>query len=284
MICKNFISFYKTFFKENKNLKNIRLNTRRKTINEEMSETELLLNEEENENENKSSDLSNTIFNENIEVNENMEIEYEIKFPEFLIKYSHYSKYNEQHINSDFSSNININDEESQINCDGTTLINKFGNTNILNHINYIDLIIFDEKASFNNLYINNFDNHTDININININHTPDLNNSITPDYTPMFGHNHSCKTNKTDYQINGRKNIQLYKSLFEQERFEELENLFEINTKRNYISFRFNFSFERFSHNLGIGMGTIPIPIKNSNINMTKYFPFKNTVFFLNE
>ena len=62
-----------------------------------------------------------------------------------------------------------------------------------------------------------------------------------------MFGHNHSCKTNKTDYQINGRKNIQLYKSLFEQERFEELENLFEINTKRNYISFRFNFSFERF-------------------------------------
>lgn len=79
MICKNFISFYKTFFKENKNLKNTRLNTRRKTINEEMSETELLLNEEENENENKSSDLSNTIFNENIEVNENMEIEYEIK-------------------------------------------------------------------------------------------------------------------------------------------------------------------------------------------------------------
>ena len=56
MICKNFISFYKTFFKENKNLKNIRLNTRRKTINEEMSEIELLLNEEENENENKSSD------------------------------------------------------------------------------------------------------------------------------------------------------------------------------------------------------------------------------------
>ena len=45
MICKNFISFYKTFFKENKNLKNTRLNTRRKTINEEMSETELLLNE-----------------------------------------------------------------------------------------------------------------------------------------------------------------------------------------------------------------------------------------------
>ena len=96
-----------------------------------------------------------------------------------------------------------------------------------------------------------------------------------------MFGHKHSFKTNKIDYQINGRKNIQLYKSLFEQERFEELENLFEINTKRNYISFRFNFSFERFSHNLGIGMGTIPIPIKNSNINMIKYFPFKNIVFF---
>ncbi len=205
MICKNFISFYKTFFKENKNLKNTRLNTRRKTINEEMSETELLLNEEENENENKSSDLSNTIFNENIEVNENMEIEYEIKFPEFLIKYSHYSKYNEQHINSDFSSNIN--DDESQINCDGTTLINKFGNSNILNHINSINQIVFDEKASFSNLYINNFDNHTDININ------------HTPDYTPMFGHKHSFKTNKIDYQINGRKNIQLYKSLFEQER-----------------------------------------------------------------
>ncbi len=98
-----------------------------------------------------------------------------------------------------------------------------------------------------------------------------------------MFGHKHSFKTNKIDYQINGRKNIQLYKSLFEQERFEEFENLFETNTKRNNISFRFNFSFERFSYNLGIKMGPIPIPIKNSIINMIKYFPFKNS-FFLNK
>ncbi len=70
------------------------------------------------------------------------------------------------------------------------------------------------------------------------------------------------------------------YINLYLNKKDEELENLFETNTKRNYISFRFNFSFERFSYNLGIKMGPIPIPIKNSIINMIKYFPFKNSFF----
>ena len=41
---------------------------------------------------------------------------------------------------------------------------------------------------------------------------------------------------------MNGRKNILLFKSLFDEERYDELEQLFELNTEKNYISFRFIF------------------------------------------
>ena len=254
MICKNFISFYKTFFKENKKLKNTILYSRRKSLYDEISETQLLLDEEENDNENKSSDLSNTDFNENIEVNENMEIEYEIKFPEFLIKYSQCTRHFEQHNNSDFSSTAfnNIIDEDSKINCADTTLINKIGNSTIVHNINAINDInninninnitgnISDEKPSFSNLHINNFVNYNPF----SFNQTPD--NNATPNYTPIFDRKHTFKKSKIDFQINGRKNIQLYQILFQQEKFEELENLFDSNTQSNYLSFRFNFSFER--------------------------------------
>ena len=49
---------------------------------------------------------------------------------------------------------------------------------------------------------------------------------------------------------MNGRKNILLFNSLFDEERYDELEQLFELNNEKNYISYRFNFSFERINFN----------------------------------
>ena len=59
---------------------------------------------EENKTENKENDI--------IEINENMELDYEIKFPDFLTKYSYYTKVvnlNE----TNYEDNDNINKEDS---------------------------------------------------------------------------------------------------------------------------------------------------------------------------
>ena len=200
LICKNFISFYRTFFKgkQKRNLY-ISSNQNLNEYNLNLNEYDILLKEEKSINEEKKKEENQTENKENdiIEINENMEIEYEIKFPDFLTKYSYYTKV------------VNLN----ETNYDDNDGINKEDST-------------FIQKQNFSFF--------------------------TSPRKTIIMSGYASFKSdeNKINYQLNGLRKILLYKTLFEQENFEELEKLFDKNTVENFISLKFHFSFEKKKFN----------------------------------
>ena len=221
MICKNFISFYKTFFK-----KQNELYSENAKINDNYNENQFLLNEETNENNNELEHTKNSFLG-NIEINENMEIEYQIKFPEFLSLYSFHSKdiENNQYIDSSTTiSNILLQNEKSG------ELAAKFEEENELESMIENDTNIYNmdtkkiSPKSTNDNYLSPKD-------------TPGKENNC---YSPRY------KKKIINYQVNGVKYIFLYKSLFTQGKFEQLETLFDENTLCNFISLKFNFSFDR--------------------------------------
>ena len=241
MICKNFISFYKIFFKENKKLRNTILLSRRKSYIDEEEENQFLLNENVNIN---IDNLSKTEFCENIEINENMEIEYEIKIPEFLIKYSYYTKHLDYNSIESSSNENTFIDDDTHINCINSSIINNFKHPN--------DMIeetqnLIEEKSNQLSLQINSLIITPQTPVD-HIQYSKSNFNLLSADYSPIFRNESGFRKTKLDYQRNGRKNILLFKSLFDEERFDELEQLFESNTEKNYISYRFNFSFERIN------------------------------------
>ena len=155
-----------------------------------------------------------------------MEIEYQIKFPEFLSQFSYYSK-NYLRNNSNESSNYST--EEIKIE-----------NLNLEEELNekVKDLINYHSKSFKQQITEKKKDNEDENIIYI----SPQLTHRDTP-YSPIRE-----KKNRINFQLNGIKYIYLYKSLFTQEKFIELEHLFDENTFRNYISLKFNFSFEKFT------------------------------------
>ncbi len=217
MICKNFISFYKTFFFKKQN----EIYSESTKINDNINEYQYLLNEEINEN----IDLEKTknSFLEKIEINENMEIEYQIKFPEFLSLYSFHSK---DFINNEYNNSSSITSEIILHNEKSGELAVKLEEE--------------EELESF----------ESNINKNNTKNFTPNQTNDgfLSPKTTKFKNNNFSPSYKKKfiNYQVNGVKYIFLYKSLFTQGKFEQLENLFDDNTICNFISLKFNFSFER--------------------------------------
>ena len=238
MICRNFIGFYKTFFKEkkkknlyssvNKNIDEKKDNNssifQSSNSNNKDNEYQLLLINEELLEQEKKDEKKNII--ENIEINENMEIEYQIKFPEFLSQFSYYSK-NYLRNNSNESSNYST--EEIKIE-----------NLNLEEELNekVKDLQNYQSKSFKQQITEKKKDNEDENIIYI----SPQLTHRDTP-YSPIRE-----KKNRINFQLNGIKYIYLYKSLFTQEKFIELEHLFDENTFRNYISLKFNFSFEKFT------------------------------------
>ena len=212
MICKNFISFYKTFFK-NKKQKESYLSSTFEYLDE--TEYQYLLNEEKEKDEKKNEAKRNS-FLENIEINENMEIQYHIKFPEFLSHYSYYTNHL-QHEHHD--SSTSVNDIVLKNTKSGQLALKEEENSNLIHKKET-------HKAS-----------HASSQELVAISHTT-TNQPLSPVHK---------KKKLINFQINGVKYIYLYKSLFNQGKFDELENLFDENTSSNYISLKFNFSFERF-------------------------------------
>ena len=105
LVCKNFINFYKMFLK-GKNKENIDEMQIKEVFKKKTNSTE-----NKNEKDNASSkrkrekkeeiikkedDLINKQVQENLEINENFELEFEIKFPQFIINYSNKTKFNKK--------------------------------------------------------------------------------------------------------------------------------------------------------------------------------------------
>ena len=288
MICKNFINFYRTFFKNTKNkttkkTKNSFLENSIKLFDEFEEKESLLtqLNDSNSFNSKESNISTNSNINDNNvdlqkidDINENMEIEYQMNFPHFLLKYSYYTKNKnneevEDSINDSSQNNEDITiNENSIINTENNTLLNhdtsiiysEYNDSTINNedNNNYIkpkinndihlsgNLILQKKtrnssfKYSRGNLdkYNNFLNNIQETNLNQNT-----TSNIVYYDYTST-----PIKTRKPEnILIEGKKKIMLYKTLFQSGNFKELETIFDRDSFDGGIDFKFNFSFEKY-------------------------------------
>ena len=261
IICKNFIRFYKTFFNQNKITKKIK-KIRNSLISTSIQpifhdDHEILLKDEYDIDitpyeENQNDDL----IIENIEdINENMEIEYEIQFPNFLSQYSYITNnidkdlqkqlteskledLTSQNENDEMSSNIN--NSESKIIKDNeeeeSPLIIK-SNRESNNNGNRVSSSFYKNAR----LFLKTTPTETPIDNPISINNPSNI---IFYDYGNSFKQSNKSETN---YENEGKKKFQLYISLFKQGKFLELEKYIDKDLLNGYIEFKFNFSLEKY-------------------------------------
>ena len=215
-ICKQFINFYKTFLRGNKKKINpsqiTSLNiTSSQILTDRESLEDYLLNEKEKE-------ILEQDNNENIEINENIELEYEIKIPKFISDYSYYSYNKEKTIKIDFSdsSDENEKDENNQL------LSNqKSGKKTVNFNLSKNKKI----KKTVTNKYYETPGNTT--------------NDTKTPD--------DNIQNNINENNIFEKK-INEYKNLFILEKYSELENLMDEDTmNEECIEIKFNFTFKKY-------------------------------------
>ena len=236
MICKNFIHFYKTFMKENKEDKE------NNSLDLNLSQQELDI---DSSNEIKKKDI-------NIEINENIELEYEIKIPSFILKYEKISKKeNLYHYFSDIEGNIEFNHRNSSIEND--TSNNGITSTTIVNEeiTSLIQSPVFPiiKKRGSAHLINNNFQ-------------TPFSTPKLFEKFTPHNDTVNSTIKNEVNYgnkgsqiQINNEEliflnKLKVYKNLFVNGHFSKLEEIIDSDTKEECITFKFNFTFKKYNYN----------------------------------
>ena len=235
VICKKFVNFYNIFLKGKQ--KKFNLNREKKSI----------IEEEEDKKENKDEKDYN---HDNIEINENVELEYEIKLPKFLIDYSEKTNKNETKFEMQLMQNNieieNINDKNNDDENESLLKSEKNNNKKI--------------KSKESNNNINQYNTPTPM-------PTPTPTPIPTPeDKTPNgdiiiisnsiiskegieknIDLNKICKEEKI--YIN---KMSKYKTLFSEEKFDELEELIDnCNKNSNSIEYKFNFSFYKYIYGI---------------------------------
>jgi len=262
VICKKFVNFYKIFLLGKKNNKSKKIKKSNSVIDNSS------YGEFDNNNDNKS---HIDIENENIQINENIELEYEIQIPQFIYDFSEYSN----KVNTNEKTNTitpselipeDINEDEDEINYPN----NEFGEN---------DLLV--QPNEDRNSLVSNFDNHKR-NILTILYHKP---TSETP--TPNqnldiqilnneYNNSNKMDINKENYEMKNNsynvnnflvsqskfeynkkeeveKNflgkIDKYRFLFEQAKFNDLEDFIDANNSSTHPDYKFNFTFERYSY-----------------------------------
>ena len=233
VICKKFVNFFNIFLKNKKNI----------SINELDKKATTIINEEKNNiiNGFEGKDIENKKSNElhdNIEINENVELEYEIKIPQFLIDYSEKTKYK---MNKDYRDSF-FNEEELE-------------NDNYDN--NESENIDSEDDDDEDNLLTQEKD------INNNLSQKKKISNHIFKDYstpTPTPNPGSICGDNVKSVILSERtkinqnckeeriyfEKISQYKNLFSEEKFNELEDLIDFCNKNSSSSeYKFNFTFD---------------------------------------
>ena len=232
-ICKNFVNFYNIFLKG-----------KRKNNSEEEKKIDIKENIKENKEEVED-------IHDNIEINENVELEYEIKIPQFLIDFSEKINKNETKKQVQLMEN-NMNEEEEDKNYDNDE------NESLLNS----------EKNDSNRNKKNNNDNSMKYIINI-ITPTPNSTPTPTPTPTPdgqTANNDSSLISNSIKSDEIEEKNIEFkkysqeekiykntmnkYKSLFSEGKIDELEELIDkCNKNSSSIEYKFNFTFDKYKY-----------------------------------
>mgnify|MGYP002623897698 CR=1 FL=1 len=255
VICKKFVNFYNIFLRNKSNISTNELGKKLATlINEEINlkgAEEKGTNKKNNNNNNEKEEKDE--MHENIKINENVELEYEIKIPQFLIDYSEKTK-NKNNRNlfaydkkDDFDNNNNeskdqfTSDEENE-----------------------------DENDNENELLIQEKDNKSETTIKKNkVVKIVSLNTSTptqTPTPTPIgpkdsFGDNLKHKIVNEQAKLNQKskeerifiERMNQYQTLFKEEQFNELEDLIDFcNKDSSSTEYKFNFTFDnnRFGKN----------------------------------
>ena len=214
MICKKFLNFYNIFLKCKPKKENLNLESQIYLYDEEKSkekfekiETDIKLFKE-------------NIF-ENIEINENVELEYEIKLPKFLIDYSEKTNKNiniEAQITNTREDNNDSNDESDE----KDLLLKNEKNKNISTPAPYEETI-YDAITPINN---NNIDFDT-------------INELTNVEFNKL----------SEEEKIYNEQMLN-YVSLFNQGKISELEDLIEKWNKDSLsIEYKFNFTFKKFMY-----------------------------------
>ena len=244
VICKKYINFYSISLGKKKKEPSHAL-TKKKTIFSDKEKLENMKKFEERELTTKIEEEEGDEIHENLEINENIELEFEIKLPQFLINYSSKKDYKPLlHMENTISILSQNHDKYSSSSED---------ESDSENNDNENELLV--EDSSKINKELNLFYNK-------NIDSTPLPNQ----DFNPTFNNGSSSpslsgtrKKNSLKSQlIRGYKKseeeeiyntkIEEYQRLFNEGKFEELEDLIDIcNKESNLPEYKFNFTFDKY-------------------------------------
>ena len=255
-ICRKFINFYSIFLNKKSN----------DTPDFDETIEDTLKKNKENKNENKDEI-------ENVQINENIELEYEIKLPQFLIDYSEKTNKKDNKLGFKSSSmNSEVND------------VNNEQDEEIIEQYDENDLLIEKEselkeeiiesprdysnlKSRFSSKLQSMVRSSIPVNNNILSTLTPTpANPTSTPTPAPTPSpHIHRPSSRMKDMIDNKirenynkqseeektyRQKIKQYKSLFNNCKFRELEDLIDINNRDSTSNeFKFNFTFDRMRY-----------------------------------
>ena len=278
MICKQFLGFYKIFLKDNKSKKNKNLITVENKEESDDDSIEEFIGEDEIQKE-----KIENIENDNIEINENIELEYEIKIPNFLISFSQITMNKDREFNKEISNTSTLTTSKS-------IFINN--NTPFESSLTYT----IGRKGTNNSNNNNNNNNETELENNENLKTIDEeeslLSKGITPT-TPIKSHKNlkvnfafkksydrsikmensfkttnskkesNCEINrsrsnilnlnqyfkKSNPESEGLHKINLYQQLFKDGKYDQIEKLIDNDVKdENSIQIKFNFTFEKYS------------------------------------
>ena len=250
VICKKFVNFYNIFLKGKKK-KNNNLNQNNKNVMISGDDIKNDDNDDESENDNEkekrelienNNDEKDDIH-DNIEINENVELEYEIKLPQFLIDYSEKTNKNESKFLVQLMGN-ELDDEylkEKNGDSDENELLLESEKIDILHKYNKKQLDNNNEKTSSKNN-----------------NNTP----APTPTPTPTPGGDNftlisnASKEDQIDFNKYNEEEklyktkMNQYKSLFNDGKLNKLENLIDnCNKNTSSIEYKFNFTFDKYRY-----------------------------------
>ena len=261
MICKKFINFYSIFL--NKKTKET------PELEETLEDFELIKNKEK-KNENKEDEKD-----ENVQINENVELEYEIKLPQFLIDLSEKTYKNDKKLAFKASSMQDDIYDENENNNNNGDIIEQYDENDLLivkeneekdelidslkeeNSKSKISSII---QSKFKSFFPSNVNNMSKISTPTPNSNTP--NPTPTPNSNPKNNHRNSkMKDNlenklKENYKKQSeeekiyKKKVTQYRALFNNEKFSELEELIDLDNKESSSNeFKFNFTFDRIRY-----------------------------------
>jgi len=239
VICKKFLNFYDIFLKGKKKADN--LNEREKNIKEIKEEIKDKDNEVDEENKEEKDDI-----HDNIEINENVELEYEIKIPQFLVDYLEKVNKNDSKIikmlENEYPSVEEMNDKEEDMADEHDSLLKK----EISNKRKKNDNI--NNKNNFNSAAPTPTP-------------TPTPGNESPHKYVTIISNSIGFKEeeNKENNLLtnNYSKEEQVYKSkmneyknLFNEGKINQLEQLIDTcNKNSSLIEYKFNFTFDKYKY-----------------------------------